>query len=125
MNLNEPTQENLKYILNELADRLDIANRILVNDEDYDLNRYDELKYMYDVVVRKNQLSVSEKYAFIDELRSVRIYHIIKSCIILLIHHFIIYSNDLIYFIIINLSSMLLSYICSNTYTFYIYISFN
>lgn len=72
MNLNEPTQENLKYILNELAERLDIANRILVNDEDYDLNRYDELKYMYDVVVRKNQLSVSEKHAFIDELRSVR-----------------------------------------------------
>src|SRR5690625_4421036 len=57
MNLNEPTQENLKYILNELADRLDIANRILVNDEDNDLNRYDELKYMYDLVVIKNQLN--------------------------------------------------------------------
>ncbi len=72
MNLNEPTQENLKYILNELAERLDIANRVLVNDEDYDINRYDDLKYMYDVVVRKEQLSVNEKHAFIDELRSVR-----------------------------------------------------
>lgn len=72
MDLNEPTQENLKYILNELADRLDIANRVLVNDKDYDLNRYDELKFMYDVVVKKEQLSVNEKHAFIDELRSVR-----------------------------------------------------
>ena len=72
MNLNEPTEENLKYILNELAERLDIANRILVNEKDYDINRYDELKYMYDVVVKMPQLSVNEKHAFIDELRSVR-----------------------------------------------------
>ena len=35
MNLNEPTQENLKYILNELAERLDIANRILVDEKDF------------------------------------------------------------------------------------------
>ncbi len=72
MNLNEPTQENLKYILNELAERLDIANRILVDEKDYDINRYDDLKFMYDVVVQKQQLSINEKHAFIDELRSVR-----------------------------------------------------
>lgn len=72
MNLNEPTQENLKYILNELADRLDIANRILVDEKDYDINRYEDLKFMYDVVVQKQQLSINEKHAFIDELRSVR-----------------------------------------------------
>ncbi|HLQ84220.1 MAG TPA: DUF1128 family protein [Pseudogracilibacillus sp.] len=72
MNLNEPTQENLKYILNELAERLDIANRILVDEKDYDINRYEDLKFMYDVVVQKQQLSINEKHAFIDELRSVR-----------------------------------------------------
>ncbi len=72
MNLNEPTQENLKYILNELAERLDIANRILVDEKDYDINRYDDLKFMYDMVVKKQQLSINEKHAFIDELRSVR-----------------------------------------------------
>ena len=72
MNLNEPTQENLKYILNELADRLDIANRILVDEKDYDINRYEDLKFMYDVVVQKQQLSINEKHAFIDELRTER-----------------------------------------------------
>lgn len=72
MNLNEPTQENLKYILNELADRLDIANRILVNEKDYDINRYDDLKFMYDMVVKNKQLSINEKHALVDELRSVR-----------------------------------------------------
>lgn len=72
MSLNEPTQENLKYILNQLAERLDIANRILVNEKDYDINRYEDLKFMYDMVVKQKQLSVNEKHAFIDELRSVR-----------------------------------------------------
>lgn len=72
MNLDNPSNENLKFILEQLADKLDIANRVLVNEKDYDLERYDDLKYMYEFVVKKQQLSVNEKHAFIDELRSVR-----------------------------------------------------
>ncbi|MFZ3576575.1 DUF1128 domain-containing protein [Virgibacillus sp. DJP39] len=72
MNLEQPSEENLKILLDELADRLKVANRSLLDPEDYDLEKYDELKFMYDMVVQKGHLSASETQAFIDELRSVR-----------------------------------------------------
>lgn len=72
MDLSKPTTENMKYILEQLAEKLDVANRMIMDEKDYDLNRYDDLKFMYDMVLKKPQLSINEKHAFIDELRSVR-----------------------------------------------------
>ncbi|MUV39995.1 UPF0435 protein [Lentibacillus sp. JNUCC-1] len=72
MNLEQPTEENLKYILEDLTERLGVVNRSLMDHEDYDLDKYDELKMMYDMIKQKGQLSAPETQAFISELRSVR-----------------------------------------------------
>ncbi|WP_164215432.1 DUF1128 domain-containing protein [Virgibacillus sp. YIM 98842] len=72
MNLEQPTEQNMKIILEELADRLGVANRSLMDPEDYDLEKYDELKLMYEMIINKGSLSASETQAFIEELRSVR-----------------------------------------------------
>lgn len=72
MNLEKPSQENLEFILNELAEKLDVANRMIMEPEGYNLNKYDDLKFMYDVIMTKSRLSPSETQAFVDELRTVR-----------------------------------------------------
>jgi len=72
MNLDHPSQENLSYILDVLADKLSVANRSLLDPEDYDIEKYDDLKFMYEMVIDKGSLSAAETQAFIDELRSVR-----------------------------------------------------
>ncbi|MBO1003837.1 DUF1128 domain-containing protein [Pseudogracilibacillus auburnensis] len=72
MNLDKPSQENLKYILEQLVDKLGVANRMLLDEKDYDLNKYDDLKFLYDHVVTSGSLSPAETQAFVDELRSVR-----------------------------------------------------
>ena len=72
MNLEEPSQENLEFILNELAEKLDVANRMIMEPEGYNLNKYEDLKFMYDMVINKGKLSPSETQAFVDELRTVR-----------------------------------------------------
>ncbi|MBP1968132.1 uncharacterized protein YfkK (UPF0435 family) [Virgibacillus natechei] len=72
MTLENPTQENLKILLDEIADQVGVANRALMDPEDYDLDKYDELKLMYDMIMQKGQLSAAETQAFIEELRSVR-----------------------------------------------------
>jgi uncharacterized protein YfkK (UPF0435 family) len=72
MNLENPTVENLKIILDDLAERLSVANRSIMDPEDYDLSKYEDIKYLYDMVVQKGSLSTSETQAFIQELRSVR-----------------------------------------------------
>jgi len=72
MDLDKPTEENLKYILDQLGDKLGVANRILLDVKDYDLNRYDDIKFLYEHVLKAGTLSPAETHAFIDELRAVR-----------------------------------------------------
>lgn len=72
MDLSVASQENLKFILNELSDKLNVANRILMDEKHYDLNKYDDLKNLYDMVLNRGQLSLAETDAFIDELRNIR-----------------------------------------------------
>ncbi|WP_100010989.1 DUF1128 family protein [Lentibacillus sediminis] len=72
MNLEYPSEENLAFILNELADRLNVVNRSLLDPEDYDIDKYDDIKLMYDLILQKGSLSAAETQAFIEELREVR-----------------------------------------------------
>lgn len=72
MDLKVASQENLKILLDELADRLNVVNRGLLDAEDYDINKYDDLKLMYDIIKKKGQLSTLETQAFVEELGSIR-----------------------------------------------------
>src|SRR5699024_2699840 len=86
MNLNEPTEENLTFILEELSKKLKVANKSLLDPEDYDLDKYSDLKMMYDVLHNKETLSPSETDAFVKELSATRKYSSLtcKSCISIL-----------------------------------------
>lgn len=72
MDLETPSTGNLKFMLDELADQLGVVNREVMDADDYDLDKYEEIKDMYEMVKQKGQLSPSETQAFIAELRSVR-----------------------------------------------------
>lgn len=72
MNLEEATTANMKYILSALAEKLQIVNRSIMDPEDYDIAKYESLKFMYDMVIQKGSLSASEAQAFLDELRKIR-----------------------------------------------------
>ena len=72
MNLDQPSAENLAYIMQELARKLNVVNRALLDPEDYDLAKYDDLKFMYEMIAKNGNLSPSETQAFIEELRKAR-----------------------------------------------------
>lgn len=72
MDLSQPSEENMKYILDELTEHLTVANRAIMDPEDYNIDKYEELKFMYDMVLQKGKLSISESQAFIEELRAMR-----------------------------------------------------
>ncbi|WP_188205776.1 DUF1128 domain-containing protein [Alkalibacillus aidingensis] len=72
MNLNEATAENLEYIIDELAKKLQVMNSSLLNPEDYDLEHYHEIKDIYDMLTMQGQVSVAEINAIIDELKKYR-----------------------------------------------------
>lgn len=72
MNLNQATKENLEFILDELKARLGVVNHSLFDVEDYDLNKYDDIKFLYEHIVKMGNLSPKETDAFIHELKDVR-----------------------------------------------------
>lgn len=73
MDLNEKSAENVTYMLDQMAKKLEVANQIVFDPKGYDLSKYDEIKFMYDFIMKQNTLSAAETSAFIDELRSVRV----------------------------------------------------
>lgn len=72
MNLENANEGNMKILLEGLAEQLNVVNRSIMDPEDYDLSKYEDLKFMYDMVVQKGQLSAPEKQAFIEELAAIR-----------------------------------------------------
>ncbi|MCP8616552.1 DUF1128 domain-containing protein [Salirhabdus salicampi] len=72
MSLQEATAENLKFIIDDLAERLQVINRSILDPDHYDMDHYDEIKSLYDMVVSRGQISVSEIHAIIEELKKYR-----------------------------------------------------
>ncbi|GAA4063377.1 MAG TPA: DUF1128 domain-containing protein [Bacilli bacterium] len=72
MDLSEANQTNLAYLLEKIGEKLDVANTSLLDPEDYNINKYDDLKWLYDYVSDKSVISISEKEAFVEELAAIR-----------------------------------------------------
>ncbi|MBM7540545.1 DUF1128 domain-containing protein [Amphibacillus cookii] len=72
MDLSSANQKNLAYILKEIGTKLGVVNTTLFDPEDYNLEKYDDLKWLYDHLMAKDSLSVSETQAFIEELSTIR-----------------------------------------------------
>src|SRR5699024_10308316 len=72
LDLTTASEENLAYLLDKIGDKLDVANRIIVDPKDYDLNQYDDLKFFYDHIKESNSFSPAEVQAYVDELKTLR-----------------------------------------------------
>ncbi len=55
-----------------MGTKLAVVNTTLFDPEDYNLEKYDDLKWLYDHLMTKDSLSVSETQAFIEELSTIR-----------------------------------------------------
>lgn len=72
MNLEEKSEENLAYIIEEMGKMLQVVNDSIMDPKDYDIDSYHELKSLYDLLKQKGKLTVPETNAFIEELSKYR-----------------------------------------------------
>lgn len=72
IDLQTASEKNLNLLLDGLAEKLDVANKIMFDAKFYRLDQYDDLKFLYDHIMQIDKLSPSEVQAFVDELRSIR-----------------------------------------------------
>lgn len=72
MNLAEKSQENIEWMITEMKEKLQLVNRDVLRSENYSTQTYDELRDIYEWVMSKSSISVSEMQAILGELGNLR-----------------------------------------------------
>ncbi|MCM3087995.1 Uncharacterized protein YfkK, UPF0435 family [Bhargavaea ginsengi] len=72
MDLNNPTVENVEYMITSIKDKLRMVNVDAMKAEHFNTSDYEDLRDLYDMVVKRNNFSPSEMQAIAAELGSLR-----------------------------------------------------
>jgi uncharacterized protein YfkK (UPF0435 family) len=72
MNLEKKSVENVEYMIEKVKDKLKVMNLGAIKPSHFDENMYEELKEIYDLVMKKDTFSPNEMQALVEELGSLR-----------------------------------------------------
>ncbi|AYC30826.1 DUF1128 domain-containing protein [Paenisporosarcina cavernae] len=72
MNLTNPSQENVAYMIDQMKDKLKMVNVDAMKSESFDEQQYEDLVYLYNMVMKRESFSPSEMQAIVAELGSLR-----------------------------------------------------
>jgi uncharacterized protein YfkK (UPF0435 family) len=72
MNLTEKSVENVTYMIEEIQKKLRMVNVGAMRPESFDQEMYEELQDIYNMVMSKNNFSISEMEALASELGTLR-----------------------------------------------------
>ncbi len=72
MNLSVKSHENMAYMLEQMQKQMQVVNTGVMRSEDFDVDQYEDLKDLYEFVMKKDHFSVSETEGIIQELSELR-----------------------------------------------------
>lgn len=72
MNLTEKTTQNVEFMIEKIKEKLKVLNIGAIKPSHFDENMYEELKEIYELVMRKNTFSPNEMQALAEELGNLR-----------------------------------------------------
>ncbi|MBO0960676.1 DUF1128 domain-containing protein [Neobacillus sp. MM2021_6] len=72
MNLSVRSVENVEYMIEQIKDKLRVLNLGAIKPSHFDEEMYEELKEIYDMVMKKNSFSPNEMQALVEELGNLR-----------------------------------------------------
>lgn len=72
MNLSTASIENVEFMIEKIKDKLKVLNLGAIKPSHFDENMYEELKEIYDLVMKKNSFSPNEMQALAEELGNLR-----------------------------------------------------
>jgi len=72
MDLQERSVENVEFMIEKIKEKLKVLNLGAIKPSHFDEELYDELKEIYDMVMKKNSFSPNEMQALVEELGSLR-----------------------------------------------------
>ena len=72
MNLSEKSVKNVEYMIEQIKEKLKVLNLGAIKPSHFDEEMYEELKEIYEMVLKKNSFSPNEMQALVEELGSLR-----------------------------------------------------
>lgn len=72
VNLSTASIENVEYMIEKIKEKLKVLNFGAIKPSHFDENMYEELKEIYDLVMKKNSFSPNEMQAIAEELGNLR-----------------------------------------------------
>lgn len=72
MNLSTPSKENVTYIVEKIKEKLKMVNAEALRSEDFTEDHYEDLYYLYELVMKRDNFSPSEIQAIVTDLGSLR-----------------------------------------------------
>ncbi|MBO2535448.1 DUF1128 domain-containing protein [Rummeliibacillus suwonensis] len=72
MNLTQPSTENVTFIIKGIKDKLRMVNADAMKPEHFNTDNYEDLVFLYKMVMKRSAFSPSEMQAIVSELGSLR-----------------------------------------------------
>ncbi|WP_239618478.1 DUF1128 domain-containing protein [Cohnella mopanensis] len=72
MDLNQPSQQNVEYMIEAIKTKLRMATGAAMQASSFTAEKYEDLKDIYDMVNSKDRFSISEVEALVSELGKLR-----------------------------------------------------
>lgn len=72
MNLSAPSQENVVFMIDQMKEKLRMVNVDAMKSENFSDENYEDLLYLYEMVMKRDSFSPSEMEAIVAELGSFR-----------------------------------------------------
>jgi len=72
MNLDTPSLENVIYMIEQIKEKLRMVNVDAMQSDKFDEEKYEDLQYLYDMVMKRESFSPSEMEAIVAELGTLR-----------------------------------------------------
>ncbi|MBM4764442.1 DUF1128 domain-containing protein [Bacillus sp. B15-48] len=72
MDLSVKSAGNIEYMLDKIKEKLNIVNAGAIKPSHFDEDMYEELKDIYEMIMKKSSFSINEMQAIVEELGSLR-----------------------------------------------------
>ncbi|SFF29547.1 Uncharacterized protein YfkK, UPF0435 family [Paenibacillus catalpae] len=72
VNLEEPTQQNVEFMIETIKTKLRMATAAAMQASHFNVDQYEDIRDLYEVVAAKDKFSISEVEALVSELGKLR-----------------------------------------------------
>lgn len=72
MDLTNPSKENVVYMIEQIKEKLRMVNVDAMKSEHFSEEQYEDLLFLYEMVMKRDSFSPNEMQAIVDELGALR-----------------------------------------------------